>query len=454
MVYPLIRHPQRMWLMHHRQAVLRQHRQTIGGDHFRDAMIDLRVNMIRTASQHDALAVVLLHPVQRHCPLQAYIFLGTLLLGPCRRYRLARLVRGNSQMLFEERAQIVHRRPLAAQGEEGLEQPDIAPGNIIHIVSDVFRIGNDHRAVVIVLGSVIFLMLIIYAGVENRLDALVDQPLNVPVRQLGRIALALRRDGLHTQLVYGARAERRQDNGKSQLPEHGGPEREVLIYIQNTGDANDAARSFLGRQRFIIKDALELICHQVRALLDAGFLAQAPFAAVACNVAPVARKDADGQHTTVGTARAAGCPAGIGQTAHLLQRQHGRGLVIIAFPRQQRSAEGPHDPRDIRTHDLTPCQLFKRAQDCLVVECTALHDNVRSKIIGIGQLDHLVQRIFDHRISQTGGYVLHRRPLLLRLLDIAVHEHRTAGSQIQRLRRKERFCGKSLVGVAQRLCKV
>ena len=78
---------------------------------------------------------------------------------------------------------------------------DIVFCQLFHIVFDILCIGGDHGAVVMVACLRRFVPLIGNAGIENVLDALFDQPGNVAVNQLGRIALRLTGDGFDTQLI-------------------------------------------------------------------------------------------------------------------------------------------------------------------------------------------------------------------------------------------------------------
>jgi len=60
------------------------------------------------------------------------------------------------------------------------------------------------------------------------------------------------------------------------------------------------------------------------------------------------------------------------------------------------------------------------------VKRAALHHYMTAQPIGMGELDHFEQRIFDDGIGKAGGNIGHRRAFLLCLLHIGIHEHRTA----------------------------
>ena len=73
--------------------------------------------------------------------------------------------------------------------------------NGLHVVLQIFRIRNDDGAVEMVLRIRCFLMLIIYAGMKDRLYPMVSQPLHMAMGNLCRIAFGFRRDGFHAQLI-------------------------------------------------------------------------------------------------------------------------------------------------------------------------------------------------------------------------------------------------------------
>ncbi len=58
----------------------------------------------------------------------------------------------------------------------------------LHVIADIFCIGDNHRAVIVVLSLAGLLMFIEDTGMENGLDALLYQPFHLTVGQLGRVA--------------------------------------------------------------------------------------------------------------------------------------------------------------------------------------------------------------------------------------------------------------------------
>ena len=54
-----------------------------------------------------------------------------------------------------------------------------------------------------------------------------------------------------------------------------------------------------------------------------------------------------------------------------------------------------HEARDIGAHDITLDELFHRAQDSIVVERAALHDDMLAKLLDILELHDLKERVLD-----------------------------------------------------------
>ena len=97
---------------------------------------------------------------------------------------------------------------------------------------------------------------------------LVEQVHDVAVRELRRVAHALRRHGLDARLVGLLRGRVGKHHAPSELREEGEPERVVLIHVERTGDAHRAARRLVGGKRHVVvEQALALVLEEVRHLL-------------------------------------------------------------------------------------------------------------------------------------------------------------------------------------------
>ena len=196
--HPLIHHPQRtLGRCIQRQTVLGEHIQPIGGDQLRNAVVDLRVNVVRPASQHHALLSLPLHLRKAAATLSADVILGTALLRPCQTGGGAGLLFRNVPYLPAQLHQPVLRRFLAGKGDKGADIPHLSGGDGLHVVFQVLRIGHHHGAVIVILRVRGLLILIKDAGVEDGGNAVPGQPLHMAVGQLGGIALRLGGNGLH-----------------------------------------------------------------------------------------------------------------------------------------------------------------------------------------------------------------------------------------------------------------
>ena len=70
-------------------------------------------------------------------------------------------------------------------------------------------------------------------------------------------------------------------------------------------------------------------------------------------------------------------------------------------------------------------------------------------VAGIGKLNDLIQRVFDDGVGETSGDILHGRALLLRLLDVRVHEHGAARAKIDGMGGEQRLLRENRGGVAE-----
>lgn len=75
-----------------------------------------------------------------------------------------------------------------------------------------------------------------------------------------------------------------------------------------------------------------------------------------------------------------------------------------------------------------PEEQFQCAEDGIIIERTALDDDLIAKISRSTQADDFVQRILDDRIGKAGRNVCDRYTVLLRFTDTGVPEDRAAGS--------------------------
>ena len=189
MVDPLVHDPQVLVFLGIREAVLREHRQAIGGDELGDTVIDLRVDMIGPPGQDNTAAAIVLHLLQYPLSFRHDVGLGLPLLRPgCLDCRLDFGSR-DVPFLLTELYQPFGSNLFIGKGHKGADIAHFPLCNSLHVVFQVFRIGGHHGAAVVVLSILVLLVFIKHTGVENGGDSLVYEPLHMAVGQLGGIAL-------------------------------------------------------------------------------------------------------------------------------------------------------------------------------------------------------------------------------------------------------------------------
>ena len=245
------------------QAVIGEDGQVIGGDHFRDAVVDLRVNVIGSSRKNNAPGVIVRHPLQGFLPLRPDVGLGVLLFFPCLVDGSADFLPVDAPFFLAQGGQPVGGDFLAGEGEKGADVADFAVCDGFHVVFQILRVGDHDGAVVMILRAGGLLMLVEHAGVKNGFDALVYEPLYMAVGELGGVALGFRGDGLHAQLIDFPAGLGGEDYPEAQFPEECRPEGVVFVHIQHSGNADDAPGGIF--QRGIVEHPLQLIGHHVGA---------------------------------------------------------------------------------------------------------------------------------------------------------------------------------------------
>ena len=188
---------------------------------------------------------------------------GLLLFLPGETDSSAHLCFRDVPLLFAQKHQAVCSDRFGGKGDKRADVFYFAVRDRIDVVFQIFRVGDDDRAVVVVLRVFCLLMLIEHTRMEDGLDAVVDEPLYVPMRELCRVALRFRRDGVHSKLINFSARERGQDCTEAESFEKGRPERIVFVQIQNAWDTDHAARCFVFSKRLIAEDALALVLEQI-----------------------------------------------------------------------------------------------------------------------------------------------------------------------------------------------
>ena len=299
-----------------------------------------------------------------------------------------------------------------------------------------------------------FIPLIKEGGIKDEIHLLADQPAHMPMDKLGGIALGLTGNGLDAQLVNFPVGEGREHHPVAQFFEENGPERIILVHVQGPGNSHGASRGFVGGKGLIAEDPAQLKLKEIRHIVFVFLLSKAPLTAVAGYVLTPSRKTVDGQPAVIGAALTFGHAGLKLQVINFFEGEHGSLIALTeAFSGDQGGAESAHDSGNIGTDGLAFGNLFKAAQNRVVIKGASLHDDIFPQGGGIGNLDYLKEGVFDDRVSQTGRNIRHGGALLLRLLYLGIHKYGTPGAQVDGMLRKKGRFGKVLHGVVQGLGK-
>ena len=226
--------------------ILGENRQLVGLDHLGDAVIDLGIDMIGTTCKQDGVLARLCNAVENLLTIVADVL--TILLDLC----IARINRSRN-LLFSDAlglSELLHEaldHALAVvDRQERLDKADILLTQDIHVDADVLRIGGDNRAVEIICRRARLIVHIVrLAGVENRIDALLDEVDNMPVCELRGIAERVRRNRRHALVEELRRGFARDHDPIAEPVKEREPERIVLVHIERARNA-DAPATRLG----------------------------------------------------------------------------------------------------------------------------------------------------------------------------------------------------------------
>ena len=436
-VAPLVAHPKRTRQPRGRHAVgqrvLTQHHHAQRVDHLGDAVVDLGVDVVWTTGQHDAAHLVLAHVLQGPITLGLDVDRDLVEFFEAGRDRSLGL--GEADMpVSEDLHQPLGKLLGLVEAEVRVEEADTFLAHPVDVLGQHLRIERHNRAVVIVVGVGELLTLVVDARHEDRLDALVDQPFQVPVGELGRIADVLGRDGLHAGLEQLMRAAPRDDDLEAELGEDGEPKRIVLVHAQGPRDTDLAAGGSGVGEPAVAEDALVLVVVEVGhlGLLRLGLQGRAAVTAVAGDQPGAVVEVGDGELAMVLAELADALRAGHLEVVEIALHQGRDRARFVMHPRSQRGTVGTHQAGDIGTHHVDAGLQLEGPQHRVVEEGAALDDHLVAEFAGVAHLHHLVERVSHHRVAQPGRDVADRGALFLGLLDRGVHEDGAAAAEVDR----------------------
>ena len=204
--------------------------------------------------------------------------LADFILGDIRERLGKHLLQLFDQLLFVEQTKII------------VEEMYLGLIQITDIGVQHLRIVGYNRAVIAVFRALL-IYIVGHAGIEDVGDSLLQQPFDMAVHQLGRIADGVAGDGSLTKTVNCFIFNRTMDNLEAQAGEQGIPEGKQLVHIQAHRYTHNAAfRRFVNRQ---FLEQLQLLTVQVQLILGR-HVGDGALAAVAADKALAAGKGVDG----------------------------------------------------------------------------------------------------------------------------------------------------------------
>ena len=125
----------------------------------------------------------------------------------------------------------------------------------------------------------------------------------------------------------------------------------------------------------------------------------------------------NGQTAGIGTSAAFCHSRGVLHGFDIINGKHGSAFTVrISFSGDQSSSKSAHNTGNIRTDCLAVRNFFKTSQNGIIIESTALNDNMISKFLRAGYFNYFKKRVFDNGVSQAGRNIRYRSTLFLSLL--------------------------------------
>ena len=240
-------------------TVLGQYSNTIGSDQFRNTMVDFFINVIWTSGQDNSLHMVIPQVFDRFLAFILHILTGFGKFRPGGVYGIFDFLRTDICSAAELFRHSLNNMFFIIQGEERIHKPDMFRSQFFHVVFYVFRIRSNDRTIVMVVGAFHLIPFIRNAWIENEVHTVFDQPHDMSMDQLGRIAYGFTRDGFDTQRIDISGRLRAQNNLVAQFCKEGKPEWIVFIHIQYARNTHFTPSGLIFRQRFILENTFVFI---------------------------------------------------------------------------------------------------------------------------------------------------------------------------------------------------
>ena len=419
-----------------------------------DVVVDEHVGVVGAARNHDGKAVVRLHVVE------------------------------NLLAFFEERGAVVVER-LFAFGHRLVQSLSVDVPVVVEPVDGLaaaeFRVCPVenrlvHRDAVVLFGFVRVLAdvrITLHDGADGRgvklgvvagerdhhreedaVDLLVDEAEHVAVDELGREADRVRRHAVEARFEHLVVALAADDDGVTECREERLPVGEAVPEFEDARDADGLAVLWQQDLRGIVLDqelvrALDHVRHGLHLPVDfgdellGGRIVRvggdfAAFAAVAGHETLSVAEGHDGAGAVVGAVLAklprlvvpAEGTHGFEADELALEFRFGLALFFHELLGQERDTDGAHFARAFRTDGLEARILFEGAEHGVVLERTALHDDLLAERVQVADADNLRKDVVDDGAADTRDDVFGLLAVALFRDDGTVHEHGAARAEL------------------------
>ena len=146
-------------------GILRQDSDAVGRNQLRNAVIDLRIDVVRSSGKHNAVSACLLQIGERLLTLLIHGIADMLHLFPACQRGGSDLVLWNLREYLDQ----LRRHGLkACQGKKRVAEINVRKAQFFHVVLDILRIGGDDRTVVVVLRVRKFVSLIRHTRIKDK----------------------------------------------------------------------------------------------------------------------------------------------------------------------------------------------------------------------------------------------------------------------------------------------
>ena len=309
---------------------------------------------------------------------------------------------------------------------------------------------RDNGAVEVVI-RVALVDVVAHAGVEDEVDALVEEVLDVSVGELRGVAHRIGGYRMLSEVVHLARALAAEHDLEAELGEERVPEGHLLVEAESERQSDLCYRADGLTRLFEREDTAVFVLDEVGNIVLFR-LSAALFTAVARDEVPALAEADDVELTVRGTASALHGARSIGERREFVLGDEG-GFARRSLLGVERAAESSHKSRNSGTYNVASELLLERAEHCVIEEGAALHDDVLAELVRRICSYYLINGVLDYGRGQSCGDVLDGRAVLLRLLYGAVHEDGAARAEVDGVLGEETELREFGDIVAERHCK-